>query len=119
MTQEMSRAPKLKSREHIGKSIMSIAFKKYHIWISTDTLYKNVVRTLAIHKELIIKTFPKSVSIPLHKLNGSRRDKTHVVSFIKRLAKYFLNVIATRKQCKYDKKTNRVITFYEHCLLQT
>jgi len=107
-----------RQREQLGAYLMQTAFNgQYRQWVSADDIYLHLHAVVIALKNKLIRVFNKHTVKPLYKLNGSPRDKRHVISFVKRLAQYLLHVVATRKKsCLTDTK---VKTIYEHCLVST
>ena len=95
-----SKHKKLKQkRAELAMLITRKAFRKYNTYVTASCVVQNLHPLLVANQQKFIAAFTKRVSAPLHNLtDGADESKRHVISFLRRLAHYYGNFLASKRK---------------------
>ena len=113
-----SKHKKLKQkRAELAMLITRKAFRKYNIYVTASCVVQNLHPILVANRDKFIAAFTLRVAAPLHKLtDDADESKRHVISFLRRLAHYYGNFLASkRKSIVVNGKT---ISQYSYALVK-
>ena len=113
-----SKHKKLKQkRAELAILITRKAFRKYNTYVTASCVVNALHLMLVTNREKFIAAFTLRVAAPLHKLTGDvDESKRHVISFLRRLAHYYGNFLASkRKSIVVNGKT---ISQYSYALVK-
>jgi hypothetical protein len=113
-----SKHKKLKQkRAELAILITRKAFKTYNTYVTASCIVQNLHPMLVANRDKFIAAFTLRVAAPLHNLtDDAEQSKRHVISFLRRLAHYYGNFLASkRKSIVVNGKT---ISQYSYALVK-
>jgi len=106
-----------KQRAKMTILITRKVFPKYKTYVSAATIVQKLHPMLVSNKDKFIGVFTKRVAAPLNKINEDpAQSKRYVISFLRRLACYYGNFLASRR--KSVVVNGRTTTQYEYALIR-
>ena len=105
---------KLSKREQVAIFLFRKCFQNgYREYVSAYTIAERVHKILVSNKRLLSKLYPKTVGIPLNKINDNEvHSRRHIVSFLRALAKLFKNRLVYEKRCLWVNKAVKTVYYY-------
>ena len=92
-------------------------FRKYNTYVSASCVVNALHPMLVANRESFIAAFTLRVSAPLHKLtDDADESKRHVISFVRRLAGYYGNFVASRR--KSTVVNGKTVSPYSYALVK-
>ena len=113
-----SKHKKLKQkRAELAMLITRKAFRKYNIYVTASCIVNALHPMLVANRDKFIAAFTLRVAAPLHKLtDDAEQSKRHVISFVRRLARYYGNFLASRR--KSIVVNGKTISQYSYALVK-
>ena len=95
-----SKHKKLKQkRAELAILITRKAFRKYNTYVTASCVVNALHPMLVANRDKFIAAFTLRVAAPLHKLtDDAEQSKRHVISFVRRLAHYYGNFLASKRK---------------------
>lgn len=104
-------------REGLAKLLVRKTFRVYRRWVTADDLVSESWHRLYVNRMKIMSVMTKFVGEPLGKMSGDMvKDRTHCISFFRRLASYFGECLMMRKRTVMVGKNRK--TLYEYQLIK-
>ena len=113
-----SKHKKLKrKRAELAMLITRKAFRKYNTYVTASCVVNALHPMLINNRDKFIAAFTLRVAAPLHKLtDDADESKRHVISFVRRLAHYYGNFLASRR--KSIVVNGKTISQYSYALVK-
>ena len=86
-------------RAELAILITRKAFPKYNTYVTASSIVQALHPMLVSNRQKFIAAFTKRVSAPLlHLTEDAVQSKRHVISFLRRLAHYYGNFLASKRK---------------------
>ena len=101
-----------RKRKAIAAKIVQSSFQSYNTYVSGDELVHRIHPYLLRHVDYLVSIYPLSVAKMLLKLNTNKaKDKSVVLSFLKRLSIYHHHFIYKRRTTVINSNKKRISVF--------
>ena len=88
-----------KKRAELAILITRKIFPKYNTYVPADFIVEKLHPMITANKDKLIDTFTKRVASPLHKITDDKiKSKPYVISYLRRLAFYYNNFLASKRK---------------------
>ena len=100
-----------RKRKKIAATIVKSSFQSYNMYVSGNELVNRIHPYLFKHVDYLVSIYPRSVAQILLKLNNKAKDKSVVLSFLKRLSIYHQHFIYKKRTTVINANKKRVSVF--------